>query len=306
MEIYKTSYQRDYPMQMRDKQPEENQSEPLATGTQAMPQTKDTSHEFSTQLNEANPRCVVCGCQISVNDFAQGLTDVSICNYCKCIGIFRLNTKKESTAKRNSNVKASSVPFNLPDIHCLSGSKANSTINSTSKPETKASRLRTNCLLKSSKTPSEFTKIHTSPLNYLGYYSGRHRNRLSDLIRECPHVETGVEKDSENARCINPPNKLQPEKRIDLKRITIPASLQNKEFLKEKGIHCSELFLQKKSCRKKPCIKNVLPTLYFPISSETKETTNKNETKNVEKSTMNPLLSPPAVIKRLKSDAHQR
>ena len=256
----------------------------------------DTFHEVSTQPNEANPRCVVCACQISAKDFTEMLTDVSICNFCKRTAIFRVSGSEEPSVRGDHEVKPSLAPLNLPDARRL--------------PTDGGRELpMNNGLLAPSKPLSNFTQIYSSPLNYLGYYSGRHRNRLSALIREAPPVGATPEDDGTDTAKDEGATSIprSAAKTMAQKRIAIPISLKDKEILKEKGISCSDSFLFKEGRRYKATLKDVLPMIYFPLRNETDGTTGAAE--NTAKDTDQKLpKSPqaPDVIKNFKSEAHKR
>ena len=145
-----------------------------------MPGRELMFNDVLTHPNENNPKCVLCNCQISVADFLDGTTDYPICNYCKSTGIFRLDfyenpyEQRERTSRQKEEQKNTLTNLSLSELRRLTGSKVASqgakavTPGFTNEPN----------LMKLIKAPRERTDSYTSPLNYLGYYCGRRRNRL--------------------------------------------------------------------------------------------------------------------------------
>lgn len=271
----------------------------------------DTFHEVYTQPNEANPRCVVCACQISAKDFTELLTAVPICNFCKRTAIFRVSGNEEPSVRSDHVVQPSLAPVNLPDARRLPTDGGRELpMNSVGYHETNGDA--SNGLLKPSKPPSNFTQIYSSPLNYLGYYSGRHRNRLSALIREPPALGATPEDDGTDTAKDEGATRIprSAAKTMAQKQIAIPTSLKDKEILKEKGMCSSDMFLFKEGRRYKATLRDVLPMMYFPLRNETDGTTGAAEdtAKEVEDTDRKFPKSPqaPDVIKNFKSGAHKR
>ena len=140
-----------------------------------MPGREQMYNDVWTHPSEINPKCVLCNCQINVSDFEDGTADFPICNYCKSTGIFRLDFYDNPYAYRDQrsrlceDAKHNIAPLSLSDLRRLTGSVVKC-------QEGKACALDSN-VVKLVKAPIEKTQLYTSPLNYLGYYSGRQRNR---------------------------------------------------------------------------------------------------------------------------------
>ena len=133
--------------------------------------------------NENNPKCVLCNCQINVADFFDGTADYPICNYCKSTGIFRLDfydnpyAQRDQVSHKNEVPKHTMNPLSLSELRRLTGSKMVCQGGKTCTPDSGSGPV----LMKLIKAPIEKTHLYTSPLNYLGYYSGRQRNRWVDF-----------------------------------------------------------------------------------------------------------------------------
>ena len=145
-----------------------------------MPGRELMYHDVVTNPNENNPKCVLCNCQINVTDFLDGTADYSVCNYCKSTGIFRLDfhenpfAQRQRISQQNEATKNSTNNLSLTELRRLTGSKVMMTQGA--KTYTLDHENEPN-LMKLIKDPVEKTDLYTSPLNYLGYYSGRQRNR---------------------------------------------------------------------------------------------------------------------------------
>lgn len=129
--------------------------------------------------NENNPKCVLCDCQINVSDFADGTSDFPICNYCKSTGIFRLDfydnpyAYRDQRSRLSEEAKHSIAPLSLSELRRLTGSVVGRQGDKACAPDSGSD----SNLVKLIKAPIEKTDLIMSPLNYLGYYSGRQRNR---------------------------------------------------------------------------------------------------------------------------------
>ena len=129
--------------------------------------------------NENNPKCVLCNCQINVSDFADGTADFPICNYCKSTGIFRLDfydnpyAYRDQRSRLSEEAKHNIASLSLSELRRLTGSVVGRQGDKARAPDSGSD----SNLVKLIKAPIEKTDLITSPLNYLGYYSGRQRNR---------------------------------------------------------------------------------------------------------------------------------
>lgn len=125
--------------------------------------------------NAKNPRCVLCNCQISVTDFLDGTASHPVCNYCKSTGVFRLDFYHDPYRYKDQVEQANHVtaPLSLCELRRLTGSKVACKDAQTHMPDPESEPP----LMKLTKAPIERTRLYASPLNYLGYYSGRQRNR---------------------------------------------------------------------------------------------------------------------------------
>jgi hypothetical protein len=84
------------------------------------------------------------------------------------------------------------------------------------------------------------------------------------LIRKLPNGATFFQDIDDVAT----PHEAQTPKRIAFKRVAIPASLKDKEYLRGKGICCSEYFLSKDRKQKDAKISEILPDVHFPLCCE--------------------------------------
>ena len=218
---------------------------------------------------KGKPRCTECMCFLTETDICGGEDTVKLCSYCRNTGIFRLR-QKINTAERDGKPKLSK----LPGIH---GTEEDD------------------------KTNDQTTHTYTSPLNYLGYYTGRHRRRLSATVRKLPTMGADVTNAGEDSSNTKVPGmeKFQ-AKRMDLTRVAIPVSLRNNEVLKNKGMYCPTILFERGENPKWSAkLSDVLPMLYFPISGEN---TTKSDT-----GAAKPVVSPtPDVVKSFQSRAHKR
>ena len=129
--------------------------------------------------NENNPECVLCNCQINVSDFADGTADFPICNYCNSTGIFRLEfydnpyAYRDQRSRLSEEAKHNISPLSLSELRRLTGSVVGRQGGKACAPNSGSD----SNLVKLIKAPIQKTDLITSPLNYLGYYSGRQRNR---------------------------------------------------------------------------------------------------------------------------------
>ena len=99
------------------------------------------------------------------------------------------------------------------------------------------------------------------------------------------------------------PHEAQTPKRISLKRVAIPVSLKGKDYLKKKGICCSEHFLSKDTNNKKELkVSDVMPDVHFPSREETGADA---EDHQVLGSLAN-KISASEKIKTFKTEAHKR
>ena len=137
-------------------------------------------HDVVTNPNETNPKCVLCNCQINVADFFDGTTDYPICNYCKSTGVFKIDlydnphAPRDQCFRKNEKLEPIIAPLSLSELRRLTGSKLMSQGGNISVPDSGSAP---QSLMKLIKTPLDKTQLYTSPLNYLGYYNGRQRNR---------------------------------------------------------------------------------------------------------------------------------
>ena len=100
------------------------------------------------------------------------------------------------------------------------------------------------------------------------------------------------------------PHEAQTPKRIAFKRVAIPVSLKDKEYLKGRGICCSEHFLPNDTNKQKEIkVSDVLPSVFFPSSSEEAKTNANDHT--IPQSLVNKLPAPEKV-KTFKSLAHKK
>ena len=81
------------------------------------------------------------------------------------------------------------------------------------------------------------------------------------MIRKLPNGATFYQDIDDVAT----PHEAQTPKRIAFKRVAIPASLKDKEYLRGKGICCSEYFLSKDRKQKDAKISEILPDVHFPL-----------------------------------------
>ena len=246
--------------------------------------------------NENHPKCALCNCRINVADFYDGSTEIPICNYCKSTGIFRLDFY-EDLFRQNEQIKPAVTPLSVNELRRLTGSKVLCQGgNSTRAPDVAKDRT----MMKVIKAPIESTHAYTSPLNYLGYYSGRKRSRLPSLVRRLPNSAT-ISQDVED---VPTTHEVQPPKRLGLRRVSVPVSIKDKEYLKERGVCCSEVFLAKDIPARKASLSEVLPMVHFPVSWEKGEAVNADDDAKVPESSTKKSSS--EMIKDLKSQAHKK
>ena len=181
-----TSHRLDYDSQRALSKPNtqavSNQTKPKKTvrikTPHPMPGREQMYNDVTTHPNENNPKCVLCNCQIYVADFFDGTADYPICNYCKSTGVFRLDfydnpyAYRDQVSRQYQQPKHTITPLSLSELRRLTGS----VVGQSGKTRAPDSGNEPG-LMKLIKAPIEKTHLFTSPLNYLGYYSGRQRNR---------------------------------------------------------------------------------------------------------------------------------
>jgi hypothetical protein len=99
------------------------------------------------------------------------------------------------------------------------------------------------------------------------------------------------------------PHEAQTPKQISFKRVAIPVSLKDKDYLKQKGISCSEHFLSKDANNKKEIkVSDVLPDVHFPSCEEAKTCAEDHQVLE----TLANKISAPQKVKTFKTEAHKR
>lgn len=253
-------------------------------------------NDVLTEPKENNPKCALCSCQINIADFYDGTTEIPICNYCKSTGIFTLDFH-ENPYRKNVETKPVIAPLSVSALRRLTGSKVCQGQKSTCTSDC----TKEPTLIKLIKAPIDRTHQYKSPLNYLGYYSGRQRNRLPSLVRNIPNSATF----SEETKDVSTAHEVQTPKRIGFEKIAIPVSLKDKAYLKEKGIYCSNVFLSKGKTRKKNAkLSELLPMVHFPVSWEKEETVAAEDDKDTPENLTK--ISTPEKIKEFKSQARKK
>ena len=122
------------------------------------------------------------------------------------------------------------------------------------------------------------------------------------MIRKLPNSATF----DQNIDDVATPHEAQTPKRIEFKRVAVPVSLKNKEYLGGKGICCSQQFLSKQTDQKKVVkVSDVIPGMHFPSSYEKEELRSNKCDDKIPESLLKKIPAPEQ-IKTFKSLAHKK
>lgn len=120
------------------------------------------------------------------------------------------------------------------------------------------------------------------------------------MIRKLPNSATFYQDIDD----VTAPRETPTPKRFAFRRISVPVSLKDKEYLHNKAVYCSEQFLPKDfNSHKATKVSDVLPSIYFPLCSEEE---GQHPAKDEALEVFDSEILSPETVKTFKSLAHKK